>query len=83
MLEWRSRGTLRLFCEQGVLMQLDWMLLGKALCLVAVIEGLVLAVAPQRMRKVAVMALQLDDRALRTLGLISMLIGAAFLLLLA
>ena len=63
-------------------MQLDWVLLGKALCLVAVIEGLMFALAPQHMRNAAALVLQLNDRSLRSLGLISMLIGAACLLLL-
>lgn len=64
-------------------MQVDWLLLGKALCLVAVIEGLVLALVPRRMRAAAAVLLQLDDRAVRGLGLVAMLLGAAFLLLLA
>ena len=41
-------------------MQVDWILLGKALCLVLVIEGLVLALAPQRLRAAAALVLQLD-----------------------
>lgn len=64
-------------------MQVDWLLLGKALCLVAVIEGLVLALVPRRMRAAAAVLLQLDDRVVRGLGLVAMLLGAAFLLLLA
>ncbi|MBQ0754563.1 MAG: DUF2065 domain-containing protein [Gammaproteobacteria bacterium] len=64
-------------------MQVDWLLLGKAVCLVAVIEGLVLALAPQRIRVVAAMILQQNERNLRFLGLISMLIGAACLMILA
>jgi uncharacterized protein len=64
-------------------MQVDWLLLGKAVCLVAVIEGLVLALAPQRIRAVAAMILQQNERNLRFLGLISMLIGAACLMILA
>lgn len=64
-------------------MQVDWLLLGKAVCLVAVIEGLVLALAPQRIRVAAAMILQQNGRNLRFLGLISMLIGAACLMILA
>ena len=64
-------------------MQVDWLLLGKAVCLVAVIEGLVLALAPQRIRAVAAMILPQNARNLRFLGLISMLIGAACLTILA
>lgn len=64
-------------------MQVDWLLLGKAVCLVAVIEGLVLALAPQRIRTAAAMILQQNERNLRFLGLISMLIGAACLMILA
>mgnify|MGYP003690911941 FL=1 len=64
-------------------MQVDWILLGKALCLVLVIEGLVLALAPQRLRAAAALVLQLDNRALRGIGMASMLLGAALLLLFA
>jgi hypothetical protein len=64
-------------------MQVDWILLGKALCLVLVIEGLVLALVPQRLRAVAALVLQLDNRVLRGIGMASMLLGAALLLLFA
>lgn len=64
-------------------MQVDWILLGKALCLVLVIEGLVLVLAPQRLRAAAALVLQLDNRALRGIGMASMLLGAALLLLFA
>jgi len=64
-------------------MQVDWILLGKALCLVLVIKGLVLALAPQRLRAAAALVLQLDNRALRGIGMASMLLGAALLLLFA
>lgn len=64
-------------------MQLDWVVLGKALCLVAVIEGLVFALLPQRLRAVAVLVQQSDDRTLRTLGLVGMSIGAVCLWMLA
>ena len=60
----------------------DWILLGKALCLVAIIEGMAYALGPRRMRSAAAMIIQLDDRALRGLGLAAMVVGALFLLLL-
>ena len=60
----------------------DWILLGKALCLVAILEGLAYAVGPRRMRNAAAIIIQLDDRTLRSLGLAAMVIGALFLLLL-
>lgn len=60
----------------------DWILLGKALCLVVILEGLAYAVGPRRMRSAAAMIIQLDDRTLRSLGLAAMVIGALFLLLL-
>lgn len=60
-------------------MQVDWLLVGKALCLVAVIEGLVLALVPRRARMAAAMIIQMNDRALRGIGLGSMVLGAALL----
>lgn len=63
-------------------MQMDWLLVGKALCLMAVIEGLVLALMPRRARMVAAMIMQMNDRALRGIGLGGMVLGAALLLIL-
>jgi len=60
----------------------DWILLGKALCLVAIIEGLAYALGPRRMRSAAAVIIQLDDRTLRSLGIAAMVIGALFLLML-
>ncbi|MFN3714783.1 MAG: DUF2065 domain-containing protein [Alcanivoracaceae bacterium] len=61
---------------------MDWGLLAMALCLVAIIEGMTLALMPRRLREVAAMLARLDDRALRTMGTMAMLAGAFFLWLL-
>ena len=61
---------------------MDWGLLAMALCLVASIEGMTLALAPGRIRDVAAMLARLDDRTLRTVGTVAMLAGAFFLWLL-
>ena len=61
---------------------MDWGLLLKALCLVAVIEGMTLTLAPRRLREVVAMLARLDDRTLRTLGSVAMIAGAFFLWLL-
>lgn len=62
---------------------MDWTLLLKALCLVLVIEGIPLFLAPHRMRAAAAMLLQLNDRSLRIIGLTSMLLGATLIFILA
>ncbi|MGI9573171.1 DUF2065 domain-containing protein [Alloalcanivorax xenomutans] len=61
---------------------MDWILLIKALCLVLVIEGLPLALAPERMRRAALELARLDGRILRFCGLVAMAVGAGILLLL-
>ena len=61
---------------------MNWGLLAMALCLVAIIEGMTLALAPSRIRDVAAMLARLDDRTLRTVGTVAMLAGAFFLWLL-
>lgn len=63
-------------------MPMDWLLLGSALCLVLVIEGIALFLAPQRLREAAALLARLDDRSLRVIGLIAMLTGAGLLMLL-
>lgn len=60
---------------------MDWSLLGQALALVCVIEGLLPFVSPRRFRQVYEEALQLSDRQLRILALASMLGGLAMLLI--
>lgn len=62
---------------------MDWTLLLKAFCLVLVLEGIPLFLAPRRMRAAAALILQMNDRSLRTLGLVSMLIGAGLMFVLA
>jgi uncharacterized protein YjeT (DUF2065 family) len=47
----------------------------RALALVAVIEGILPFVAPSQFRAMLVRLAQLDDGRLRTLGVISMVIG--------
>jgi uncharacterized protein YjeT (DUF2065 family) len=54
----------------------------EALCLVLVIEGIPLFLAPDRMRRAARRAADLDSRVLRIIGLVTMSLGAGLLLLL-
>ena len=54
----------------------------KALCLVLVIEGIPLFLAPDHMRRAARRAADLDSRVLRIIGLVTLLLGAGLLLLL-
>lgn len=56
--------------------------MGKALCLVVVIEGLGYALAPRGMREAASMISQMDEHKLRTAGISAMLIGAGLLFVL-
>lgn len=61
-------------------MQVDWVLIGKALCLVAIMEGLGLALMPGRVRDAAMMVVRTPDRTLRNIGVGSMVLGALLLL---
>ena len=56
-----------------------WHELGVALCLVLVIEGIMPFVNPDGVRRMFMMAAQLDNNVLRTVGFSSMLIGLLFL----
>ena len=61
---------------------MDWALVAKALCLVLVIEGIPLFLAPRRMREAAITLARMSDNALRIAGLTAMLAGAGLLALL-
>jgi len=50
-----------------------------ALCLVLVIEGILPFMAPEKWREAMSRAMALDDRTLRTLGLVSMILGTVLL----
>lgn len=56
-----------------------WSDLARALALVLVIEGLLPFVGPSRLRQTLLQVAQLDDRVLRTIGLISMIAGILIL----
>lgn len=58
-----------------------WHDLGVALCLVMVIEGLLPFASPERWRMAMQTMGQMDNRSLRIMGLVSMLIGAGLLTL--
>ncbi|MGK0498626.1 MAG: hypothetical protein ACJAYG_000257 [Oceanicoccus sp.] len=58
-----------------------WQNLLIALCLVLVLEGIMPFVNPKSWRQTIVTIAQLDDRALRIMGLVSMLIGVGLLYL--
>ena len=62
---------------------MDWALLAKALCLVLVIEGIPLFLAPHRMRETAATVARMSDSVLRTTGLVAMVSGAGLLVLLS
>ena len=56
-----------------------WHDLLAAFCLVLIIEGILPFLSPARWRKMAVTVAVLDDRSVRMMGLVSMVIGAAVL----
>ncbi|WP_281502123.1 DUF2065 domain-containing protein [Alcanivorax sp. S6407] len=58
---------------------MDFSLLIKALCLVLVIEGIPLFLAPERARAAALQVAGMPGRTLRILGLVLMLLGAGLL----
>lgn len=58
-----------------------WQQLGVAIAMVFVIEGIIPFLVPGRWRRLVVTMAHLDDRTMRTMGLISMLLGLALLYL--
>jgi uncharacterized protein YjeT (DUF2065 family) len=58
-----------------------WHELGVAICLMLVIEGVIPFLYPKRWRDMVTMLAQVDDRSVRVMGLVSMLIGTALLYL--
>ncbi|WP_439135648.1 DUF2065 domain-containing protein [Pseudomaricurvus sp.] len=58
-----------------------WEELGKAFCLMLVFEGIIPFLYPQRWRKLVSSLALVNDSQLRTMGLLSMLLGAGLLYL--
>ncbi len=56
-----------------------WLDLARAFCLMLVLEGIMPFLAPSRWRNMAALLAQIDDRSMRRMGLVSMLIGAGAL----
>ena len=60
---------------------MNWELLGSAIALVLVIEGMTPLLLPQRFRKLVALIDSLTDRQLRMMGVASMLAGTILLLI--
>lgn len=58
-----------------------WLDLARALCLMLVLEGIMPFLAPSRWRSMAAVLAQIDNRSMRIMGLMSMLLGAGALYL--
>jgi uncharacterized protein YjeT (DUF2065 family) len=58
-----------------------WTDLGAAIALLLVLEGLLPFLSPDTLRRTLVQIVQLDDRTLRTIGLVSILAGLGLLAL--
>lgn len=58
-----------------------WHELGVALCLVLVIEGIIPFLYPRRWREMVMMLAEVDDKTMRIVGLVSMLVGTGLLYL--
>ena len=56
-----------------------WEELGKAFCLMLVLEGIVPFLYPGRWRSLVVTLATVNDRQLRTMGLVCMLLGVGLL----
>ncbi|MDX2463928.1 MAG: DUF2065 domain-containing protein [Porticoccus sp.] len=56
-----------------------WLDLAQAFCLMLVLEGIMPFLAPGRWRNMASLLAQVDDRSMRIMGLVSMLLGAGAL----
>lgn len=60
-----------------------WEELGKAFCLMLVIEGVLPFLYPNRWRRLIAMLAEVSNRQLRIMGLISMLVGAGLLFIIS
>ena len=58
-----------------------WHDLAVALCLVLVVEGILPFLAPAQWRQMILQVVQMEDRSLRLMGLVSMLLGTGLLYL--
>jgi uncharacterized protein YjeT (DUF2065 family) len=58
-----------------------WHELGIALCLLLVIEGIIPFLYPRRWKEMVGLLAQVDDRTMRAVGLLSMLMGTGLLYL--
>lgn len=58
-----------------------WEELGKAFCLMLVLEGIIPFLYPGRWRSLVAALAEVSDRQLRATGLVSMLVGAGLLFL--
>ena len=58
-----------------------WEELGKAFCLMLVLEGIIPFLYPKRWRKLVATLAVVNDQQLRVMGLVSMLLGAGMLYL--
>lgn len=58
-----------------------WHELGIALCLVLVIEGIIPFLYPRRWKEMVAVLAQVDDKVMRAVGLLSMLLGTGLLYL--
>jgi uncharacterized protein YjeT (DUF2065 family) len=58
-----------------------WHELSVALCLVLVIEGIMPFLFPRRWQEMVVKAAEIDEKTMRAMGLVSMLIGTGLLYL--
>ncbi|TVZ40544.1 hypothetical protein P886_4977 [Alteromonadaceae bacterium 2753L.S.0a.02] len=56
-----------------------WEELAKALCLVLILEGILPFLYPNRWRELVATLARIDDKSLRLIGLLSMVLGAALL----
>lgn len=56
-----------------------WLDLARAFCLMLVLEGVMPFLAPSRWRNMVGLLAQIDDRNMRMMGLVSMLLGAGAL----
>ncbi|MCA1798191.1 MAG: DUF2065 domain-containing protein [Xanthomonadaceae bacterium] len=62
-------------------MTVYWSDLGAAIALLLVLEGLLPFLSPDRLRRTLLQIINVDDRTLRTIGLVSILAGLGLLAL--
>ena len=64
-------------------MEFSWVFFAKVICMVLIIEGILPFISPRIWKEVFTKALKMKNEQIRLIGLISMLLGVFFLILIS